>query len=205
MGTFNNNNVGAKTGFSEALTNAGVLTIQFATDGAVANGTTVGVTAAPWMDTTNYLYGVNGVDALGYRGATVLFVTANHLATINVNSFSMYWGSIDALFGPNADGWDNVLTLSNGDSISGSFLAAAAGLNPAVNGAGNQFNANDNQWFRISDTMAFYGFTAQSSQNAFEFDMAVPEPATWAMMALGFAGLGYAGFRRNGKSKVAIA
>ena len=28
----------------------------------------------------------------------------------------------------------------------------------------------------------------------------VPEPSTWAMMLLGFAGLGYAGFRRTGKS-----
>jgi PEP-CTERM motif len=25
---------------------------------------------------------------------------------------------------------------------------------------------------------------------------AVPEPSTWAMLLLGFAGLGYAGFRR---------
>jgi PEP-CTERM motif len=25
---------------------------------------------------------------------------------------------------------------------------------------------------------------------------AIPEPSTWAMMVLGFAGLGYAGFRR---------
>jgi PEP-CTERM motif len=29
----------------------------------------------------------------------------------------------------------------------------------------------------------------------------VPEPATWAMMALGFAGLGYAAFRRNAKGR----
>jgi hypothetical protein len=26
---------------------------------------------------------------------------------------------------------------------------------------------------------------------------AVPEPATWALMVLGFAGLGYAGFRQT--------
>ena len=28
----------------------------------------------------------------------------------------------------------------------------------------------------------------------------VPEPSTWAMLLLGFAGLGYAGFRPTGKS-----
>jgi PEP-CTERM motif len=33
----------------------------------------------------------------------------------------------------------------------------------------------------------------------------VPEPATWAMMALGFAGLGYAGFRRSRKGAISFA
>jgi hypothetical protein len=32
----------------------------------------------------------------------------------------------------------------------------------------------------------------------------VPEPSTWAMLALGFAALGYAGFRRASKTSVAI-
>jgi hypothetical protein len=45
---------------------------------------------------------------------------------------------------------------------------------------------------------------AASSSNSFEFDnvvaggaSAVPEPSTWAMLLLGFAGLGYAGWRRS--------
>jgi hypothetical protein len=29
--------------------------------------------------------------------------------------------------------------------------------------------------------------------------LAVPEPSTWAMMVLGFAGLGFAGYRKAGK------
>jgi len=33
----------------------------------------------------------------------------------------------------------------------------------------------------------------------------IPEPSTWAMMLVGFAGLGYAGFRRASKAKVSIA
>jgi len=33
----------------------------------------------------------------------------------------------------------------------------------------------------------------------------VPEPATWVMLGLGFAALGYAAVRRNGKDKAAIA
>jgi hypothetical protein len=31
---------------------------------------------------------------------------------------------------------------------------------------------------------------------------AVPEPSTWAMMALGFAGLGFATFRRSTKQRL---
>jgi hypothetical protein len=34
---------------------------------------------------------------------------------------------------------------------------------------------------------------------------AVPEPSTWAMMMLGFAGLGYAGSRRVVKSRAKIS
>jgi PEP-CTERM motif len=33
----------------------------------------------------------------------------------------------------------------------------------------------------------------------------VPEPSTWAMLVLGFAGLGYAGFRRAAKVPAAFA
>ena len=40
--------------------------IRFVTDGAVANGTTAGVSATPAGDSTNYLYGVNGVNILGF-------------------------------------------------------------------------------------------------------------------------------------------
>jgi hypothetical protein len=34
---------------------------------------------------------------------------------------------------------------------------------------------------------------------------AVPEPSTWAMMLIGFAGLGYAAVRRNGAVRLISA
>jgi len=34
-----------------------------------------------------------------------------------------------------------------------------------------------------------------------DFGSTVPEPSTWAMLMLGFAGLGYAAFRRNSKAR----
>ncbi len=34
---------------------------------------------------------------------------------------------------------------------------------------------------------------------------AAPEPSTWAMMVLGFAGVGFAGYRRTRKAAVVAA
>ena len=39
-----------------------------------------------------------------------------------------------------------------------------------------------------------------------DFSATVPEPSTWAMMLLGFAGLGYVGFRKaRARSAISIA
>jgi hypothetical protein len=209
--TFDNNPTGS-TGFLENSTvcdSAYCGPIQLSSDGGVANGTS-NLAATPAGDTSNYLWGVNGVNPLGFNGAEVVFNPA--IANAFPNSFNLYWGSIDALT-TNPDGsprYDNTLsvhTLANTvDSVTGSQLAAA--LVFGVNGFGDQFSANDNQWFNIRDTAGpIVFFTASSTNNAFEFDMgsSVPEPSTWAMMMLGFAGLGYAAFRRNAHARSALA
>jgi hypothetical protein len=152
---------------------------------------------------------VNGLNPLGFHGAEVIFNPPNGEAGLP-NSFNIDWGSIDALM-TNPDGtprYDNVLTVftipsvNTQDSVTGSDLAAAGVF--GVNGFGSRTSANDNQWFNIRDTAGpILFFTASSARNAFEFDMgsSVPEPSTWAMMLLGFAGLGYAAFRRGAKAK----
>ena len=38
-----------------------------------------------------------------------------------------------------------------------------------------------------------------------QFTAAVPEPSTWMMMIVGFAGLGFAAYRRKGRSDLAVA
>jgi hypothetical protein len=96
-------------------------------------------------------------------------------------------------------------SVNTQDSVTGSQLAAAGVF--GVNGFGDQFSPNDNQWFNISDTAGpIVSFTASSTINAFEFDMGspVPEPSTWAMMMLGFVGLGYAAFRRSAKAHALV-
>jgi hypothetical protein len=211
--TFDNLPTGP-TGFLENSTvcdSAYCGAIQFSSDGGVANGTT-GPAATPAGDTSNYAWGVNGLNPLGFHGAEVVFNPA--IANTLPNSFNIDWGSIDALM-TNPDGtprYDNTLTvftefpINTQDSVTGSQLAAAGVF--GVNGFGSQTSPNDNQWFNILDTAGpILFFTASSTENAFEFDMgsSVPEPSTWAMMILGFVGLGYAAFRRSAKAHAPVA
>jgi hypothetical protein len=155
----------------------------------VTNGT-FGYAAAPDHETSNYLWGLND-------GTTVTFTDGP------ATSFLIWWGSIDAI--ANANRYDNILVLSNGDAITGSNLVNAGAALGNVDGYGTQTGYPDNKWFLISDRTSFSSFSVLSSQNAFEFDMATPEPSTWAMLILGFGGLGYAAFRRRVKGSVSIA
>ena len=56
-------------------------------------------------------------------------------------------------------------------------------------------------------TYSSISFTNPNSEDWYGFTVgsAVPEPSTWAMMTLGFAGLGFAAFRRKAGSRLAIA
>ena len=54
--------------------------------------------------------------------------------------------------------------------------------------------------FTITMTSPGYsGYAALDNVNFTEFTAAVPEPSTWAMMLLGFAGIGFAAYRRKNK------
>jgi hypothetical protein len=68
---------------------------------------------------------------------------------------------------------------------------------------GSHTSPTSNELVTISGLGSFTTATFSSSNNSFEFSIGsgVPETSTWAMMALGFAGLGYVGFRRNTKGR----
>jgi hypothetical protein len=112
-------------------------------------------------------------------------------------SISIYWGSIDGDQGGN----NNLNTLTLGSfTLTGADLVA---LGVGATGTGDQFSSAGNELVTITGLPAFTTATFSSTRNAFEFSIgsAVPEPTTWAMMMLGFAGLGYAAFRRNTKGR----
>src|ERR1700722_8836493 len=153
----------------------------------IATGTTPNVSANPLGDTLPYM----SVEADSTE--QVIFGTAQ-------TSISIYWGSIDG----NQGGNNNLNTIAI--TIDNYTLTGADLVNMGATGTGDQTGPLGNELVTITGLAPFTTATFSSTNNAFEFSLAAtpvtqtggtPEPATWAMMMIGFAGLGYAAFRRH--------
>jgi hypothetical protein len=150
-------------------------------------GTTAGEFAAPLGmgdDPTT------GTTYFGVEGGSAELATWSTPQT----SLSIYWGSIDGNVDEN--NLNTVAITVDGFTLTGADLVAMGAL-----GMGNETDPRDNQLVRITGLGDFTNVVFSSTGNAFEFSLgsAIPEPSTWAMMVLGFGGLGYAAFRRNSK------
>jgi hypothetical protein len=156
---------------------------------ATAKGTTPNVSAAPLGMGT----GPDGTTYMSVEGGGVESATWATPQT----SLSIYWGSID--------GNSNLNSLAV--TIDGYTLTGADLITLGALGAGNQILPADNQWVRIAGLGAFTQVSFSSTSNAFEFSLGsgVPEPSTWAMMGLGFAGLGLMGWRETRKTAARAA
>jgi hypothetical protein len=125
---------------------------------------------------------------------------------------SVYIGSLD-------DENSITLNLAGGGSVTytGAQLAVISGeessvLTPIPGGTPTIDGTMTNGFWTFTDASAdiigitVYNGTAISS-NSFEIAQiatSVPEPSTWAMMLVGFAGLGFAGYRRT-RTPIGIA
>ena len=156
---------------------------------ATAKGTTPNVSAAPLGMGT----GPDGTTYMSVEGGGVESATWATPQT----SLSIYWGSID--------GNSNLNSLAI--TIDGYTLTGADLITLGALGAGDQTAPADNQWVRIAGLGAFTQVSFSSTSNAFEFSLGsgVPEPSTWAMMGLGFAGLGLMGWRETRKTAARAA
>jgi hypothetical protein len=121
-------------------------------------------------------------------GTPYLSVLAGGSATISfggdVTQFQFDWGSIDSF---------NTLAI-NSTGADPIIVPGANFTNPAN---GNQVSPGTNGLFTIWSTAGerFNGITLSSGENSYEIDNLaiggfVPEPASWALMILGFGGVG---------------
>ena len=91
----------------------------------------------------------------------------------------------------------------------GPQLAAMATGGPAATGNQTSGASNGLFYFVFSPDEAVTSVTLGSTGNSLEVagvsvSTIVPEPATWAMMLIGFTGLGYAAFRQSAKDRSAV-
>ncbi len=90
--------------------------------------------------------------------------------------------------------FDITLDAANGAEVLTQLVAGQGGALffgfSAPNGAVNSFTVSSSQPFAVGDIYA---------------EAAVPEASTWAMMLFGFAGLGFAGYRRGRSPRSALA
>ncbi len=158
----------------------------FTGGGAAVNGSVSGSYAAPAGDTTNYL--TTGFDGVGGTKTETLVLGQTY------THFGLYWGSIDSY---------NTLLFYQGAALVGTFTGSDV-PSPAN---GNQTDDPTNRYVNFSG--AFDSVVFQTGSPAFEVDNialggpsrvgGVPEPSTWAMMILGFFGVGFMAYRRSGR------
>lgn len=167
----------------------GFLGVTFSGDAYIVNngnpiGPANGQSAAPAGDTTNYMSILaGGTETLNFNGLS--------------KNFGLYWGSMDAY---------NVITFKRTGFADVVFHGndVALGASPL----GDQF-ANATNKYIVFDNIFFNQIVLQSTEaNAFEFDNVsfaasgnavgdAPEASTWAMMILGFLGVGFISYRRK--------
>jgi hypothetical protein len=146
-----------------------------------------GVAAAPFPTGGSTTYGSVGSSVAPIYGSA-------ELTLVNVASyFGLYWGSVDT--------YNTIAFYDAAHNLLGSKTGIDV-LSPANGYQGTGGSAYANFTFGPGQSVKYVDFTSTSA--AFEFDniavKGVPEASTWAMMILGFLGLGFLGYRKSSKS-----
>lgn len=192
--TFNSSpapSAGSLAGFSNSFA-------TFTSTGAkIENGSLTNQYAAPWFhpgqaDTTNYLS--------VFAGTQETIALDNGLIG---HTFGLYIGSLDD--------YNSITFLGDGAPVTytGTEIAAHLGMSTTLSNT-QTFASNRYVEFLFTGSSYFTSVVLGSSGNSFEVDnlgiiatghvSAVPETSTWAMMILGFFGVGFAAYRRKSRS-----
>jgi hypothetical protein len=149
---------------------------------AFVSGSSSGQYAMPFGDTTQFA----SVGTLTAPATSTLLLGGSY------NYVGLYWGSID--------GYNSLIVTD----ASGDHVVNAANYGSVLTPPNGDQGADGSLYINIFTDSAITKLTFFSNQAAFEFDnltvAAVPEASTWAMMILGFLGLGFLGYRKSAKA-----
>lgn len=154
--------------------------IALSGDYDISKTSIAGFRAAPAGDTTNYLSTPKATSAT--PGSATIDLTG-FLSTRKTTKFSFYWGSIDKY---------NTLTLI-GTGLTGPTTFSGSDINNPANGDQSAAATNRFVTFTLGAGEKLTGINLTSTSRAFEIDNLatnVPEPATWALMLVGFGLVG---------------
>jgi Domain of unknown function (DUF4082)/PEP-CTERM motif len=188
-----------------------VLALQFST---LSTGTPGFDASAGWSFTTNEKISVTALDAFDPKGdgaagtvrlynasgtvlasakvtttdpkegSPIMFFSAKLSKPLVLAAMTTYFIAEDLGTATTANGNVSGLTTSSAIKYDGEVAARGQGKNPTTDATGGAFSPG------------IFGPNFDVTLGA----SAVPEPSTWAMMLLGFAGIGFAGYLASRKS-----
>jgi hypothetical protein len=163
---------------------------SFSGDGKIGLGSALFQYTQPKADETKFL-------AVGYNSG-ILFPdldTVTLTLASDYTKFGFYWGSIDS--------YNSVAFFNDGVQVFSLSGSGVPGANPSAN---NSSAATRNRYvnFDFTGGSMFDQVVFRTTFRAFEVDNLAlaghaPELSTWAMMLIGFAGVGFVAYRRSRK------
>jgi hypothetical protein len=161
------------------------LQLTLATGGAGYNAGSLNVTGISGTATGSY----SGVVSTGFGGNAVTVLAPTYTADGQFIYNDLYYPTNS----PKVDYWGLLFTITNGAAVSEWNLWTA-----------NNSGAPSGPYVLDGYTPQT-GFVENGSGGLIVNVSAVPEPSTWAMLLLGFAGVGFMAYRRKSKPAVMAA